>query len=108
MKRRSDYIKDMKTQQKKGFNILTLAFVSFFLIPKAQAERAPAVAFLSANYESCTGYCEKENINCDPNLTTHGSVSWCEKNCLNRSKADEYQFVQGINLCRNPKTEAEK
>lgn len=96
----------MKKYQKMGSSILAITLVSLFQITTAQAERAQSVAYLSANYETCTGHCERTHINCDQTSKAHGSVAWCEKNCINRGKSDEYQFLQGINYCRMQKAES--
>jgi hypothetical protein len=96
----------MGIHKKMGGVLLPITLVSLLLSTTARAEPTPSFAYLSTNYESCTGHCEKININCDQQSTAHGSVAWCEKNCINRDKADEYQFLQGINYCKSPQAES--
>ena len=97
----------MMSYLKKSLSGLVVGSVVTFLSTSVNAERLISVAFLSSNYQGCTGTCDKENIDCsskDPK--EYGSTQWCEKNCINRGKIDEYQFIQGVNFCRTQKTES--
>ena len=94
----------MKVPTTKTF-IMGCAFV--VLCSKSlHAERLISVGFLSSSYQGCTGHCEKETINCTQGSQEHGSTKWCEKNCVNRGKVDEYQFMQGIKPCLIQKDES--
>lgn len=85
---------------KKGFSAFIVFSAVAFASTTASAERLVSVGFLSSNYQSCTGNCEKENIDASRDPKEPGSPQWCERNCINRGKANEYQFIQGVKSCR--------
>jgi hypothetical protein len=91
---------------KKGFSAIMIISAVALTSTAASAERLVAVGFLSNNYQTCTGNCEKENIDTSKDAKEPGSPQWCERNCINRGKAAEYQFIQGVKSTRTEKSES--
>lgn len=77
-----------------------LVVITVFLGHKpVTADGFKSVSFLSSNFQSCSGHCDKANIDCDKNSKEHGSYHWCKKNCISSTKVDKEKYHEGVQSC---------